>query len=300
VSRHEAELEAELASRTEALQSLDQVLRGLGVEDIEAGLEAATRMRRAGEQATDVRNELERAHPNLEALAARLGELDDDDGDQTGDDRLAEAKVTVEELSDRIEMLAGQAQDLRNTYERAAERTTADQIDGEIDALENEVRRLGREHDRKIVLAYAIREADRRFREEHQPDVIRRASGYLATITADRYDRIMVDDSGEFHVRGSFDNGTVSTVAAESLSTGAREQLYLAMRLAIMSHLDHDRERLPVFIDEALVNWDAARRMRGFQLLRELSQTRQVFVMTCHERWAQELTDAGANRIDLT
>ena len=300
VQRREAGLEAELASRRQTLQSLDQVLRTLGGEDIEAGIKAVIRMRRAGQKATEIRNELERSHPNLEALIARLAEVDDDDGGQAGDDMLAEAKITVEGLSDHIEMLAGQVQDLQNTYESAAGRTTADQIDGEIDALENEVRRLGREHDRKIVLAYAIREADRRFREEHQPDVIRRASGYLATITADRYDRIMVDDSGEFHVRGSFDNGTVSTVAAVSLSTGAREQLYLAMRLAIMSHLDHDRERLPVFIDEALVNWDAARRTRGFQLLRELSQTRQVFVMTCHERWAQELTDAGANRIDLT
>ena len=226
-------------------------------------------------------------------------EVDDDHEGQTGDDVLAEAKVSVEELSDRIEMLAGQVQDLENTYERAAERTTADLIDGEVDALESEVRRLEREHDRKIVLAHAIREADRRFREEHQPDLIRRASGYLATITADRYDRILVGDSGEFHVRGSLEGGTVGTVAAESLSTGAREQLYLAMRLAIVSQLDHDRERLPIFIDEALVNWDAARRGRGFQLLRELSQTRQVFVMTCHERWAEELTDAGANRIDL-
>jgi len=90
-----------------------------------------------------------------------------------------------------------------------------------------------------------------------------------------------------------------AAVAAQALSTGAREQLYLAMRLAIMSHLDHDRERLPVFIDEALVNWDAARRGRGFQLLHELSQTRQVFVMTCHEPWAKELIDAGANRVDL-
>ena len=297
---HEAELEAELASRTQTLQSLDQALRALGGEDIEAGVEAAVRMRRAAEQATEVRNELERSHPDLEALMARLAELDDDDGGQTGDDLLAETKITVEELSDRIESLAGQVQDLQNKYARAAERTTADQIDGEIDALENEVRRLEREHDRKIVLAHAIREADRRFREEHQPDVIRRASGYLATITDSRYDRIMVGDSGEFHVRGSFDTGTVGTVAAESLSTGAREQLYLAIRLAIMSHLDQDRERLPVFIDEALVNWDAARRGRGFQLLRELSQTRQVFVMTCHEQWAKELTDADANRIDLT
>ena len=300
VQRSEAGLEAELASRRQTLQSLDQVLRTLGGEDIEAGIKAVIRMRRAGQKVTEIRNELEQSHPNLEALTARLAEVDDDDGGQAGDDMLAEAKITVEGLSDHIEMLAGQVQDLQNMYESAAGRTTADQIDGEIDALENEVRRLEREHDRKIVLAYTIREADRRFREEHQPDVIRRASGYLATITADRYDRIMVDDSGEFHVRGSFDNGTISTVAAESLSTGAREQLYLAMRLAIMSHLDHNRERLPVFIDEALVNWDAARRMRGLQLLRELSQTRQVFVMTCHERWAEELTDAGANRIDLT
>ena len=300
VKRRKAELEAELASRTQTLQSLDQMLRTLGGEDVDAGVEAAIRMRRAGEQATEIRSELERSHPNLEALMARLAGLDDDDGGQTGDDVLAEAKIAVEESSDRIEMLAGRVRDLQNTCERAEERTPADQIDGEIDALESDVRRLEREHDRKVVLAQAIREADHRFREEHQPDVIRRASGYFATITADRYDRIMVGDSGEFHVRGPSDSGTVATVAVESLSTGTREQLYLAMRLAIVSQLDHDRERLPMFIDEALVNWDAMRRGRGFQLLRELSQTRQVFVMTCHERWAKELTDAGANRIDLT
>ena len=73
----------------------------------------------------------------------------------------------------------------------------------------------------------------------------------------------------------------------------------VATRLAIVNQLDHEHERLPMFIDEALVNWDAARRNRGFQLLRELSQTRQVFVMTCHENWAEELTEAGAHRIDL-
>ena len=300
VNRHLAGLKAELASRTQTLQSLDQVLRALGGGDITAGAEAAVRMRRASEKATELRADLEQSHPNLDALLDRLAELQDVDGGQPGDDTLAEARIAVEELSDRIETLAGQVRDLQNTYERAAERATADQIDGEIDALENEVRRLEREHDRKIVLAHAIREADRRFREDHQPDVVRRASTYLATITDHRYDRIMVGDSGEFYVRRSCDGGNVATVAAESLSTGATQQLYLAMRLAIMSHLDHDRERLPMFIDEVVVNWDAARRGRGFQLLRELSQTRQVFVMTCHERWAEELIDLSANRVDLT
>jgi uncharacterized protein YhaN len=300
LKREEAELETAVATRAQTLESMDQVFRTLGKGDLEAGVEAATRMRRAGEKATEIRADLEQSHPNLDALQERLAELEDVDGGPPADDALAEARVAVEDLSDRIEALTGQVQDLQNTYERAAERTTADQIDGEIDALENEVRRLEREHDRKIVLAHAIREADGRFREEHQPDVIRRASGYLATITDGRYDRILVGDSGEFYVRRACDGGNVDTVAAESLSTGATQQLYLAMRLAIMSHLDHERERLPVFIDEALVNWDATRRGRGFQLLRELSQTRQVFVMTCHEPWAEELVDAGANRVSLT
>ena len=300
VNRHLAELEAELANRTQALRSLDEVLRKLGHDDIAAGAEAAVRMRRAGEKATELRADLEQSHPNLDTLLDRLAELEDVDGGQTGDGALAEARIAVEELSDRMETLAGQVQDLQNTYERAAERATADQIDGEINALENELRRLEHEHDRRIVLAHAIREADRCFREDHQPDVVHRASSFLATITDHRYDRIMVGDSGEFYVRRSCDGGDTGTVAAESLSTGATQQLYLAMRLAIMGHLDHDREHLPMFIDEALVNWDAARRGRGSQLLRELSRTRQVFVMTCHEHWAEELIDAGASRVDLT
>ena len=158
------------------------------------------------------------------------------------------------------------------------------------------MRRLEREHDRKIVLAHAVGEADGRFREEHQPDVVRRASGYFATITDDRYDGIIVGDAGELEVRRTADD---RMLAADELSTGTKEQLYLAMRLAAVDHLDHDRERLPVFIDEALVNWDATRRARGFQVLHELSQTRQVFVMTCHQRWAEELIDKGAHRVDL-
>ena len=146
-------------------------------------------------------------------------------------------------------------------------------IDGEIDALGNEASHLEREHDRKIVLAHAVREADHRFREDHQPDVVRRAPATSPPLPTTGTTASWVGDSGEFYVRRSCDGGTGTagavgaagaTVAAEELSTGAREQLYLAMRLAIMSHLDHDRERLPVFIDEALVNWDAARRGGAF------------------------------------
>ncbi|MEE8558262.1 MAG: AAA family ATPase, partial [Myxococcota bacterium] len=80
LDRIEGELEAELATRTQTLESLEQRLRMLGGEDVEAGVEAAVRMRRAGEKATEVRTDLEQSHPDLEVLVARLAELDDVDG----------------------------------------------------------------------------------------------------------------------------------------------------------------------------------------------------------------------------
>ena len=297
LKRDEAEIDGELVGQMAALDALERALSELGGGEVEAGIQAATRMRRARETAAGIREDLERSHPDLDDLVARLEDRANSDGGPGGVDALAAARMAEKEFSERIATLTGQVAGLEHTCAQAAARTTADEIDGEIDALKSEVGRLKREHDRKIVLAHAVREADGRFREEHQPDVVRRASGYFATITADRYDDIMVGDAGELEVRRADDD---RVLAAGKLSTGTKEQLYLAMRLAALDHLDHDRERLPVFIDEAFVNWDAARRGRGFRLLRELSQTRQVFVMTCHERWAEELIDAGAKRVDLT
>ena len=296
LERDQAEVRSELDAHTVELHSLEEALRGLGQDDVMAGLEAAARRRRARDRAEQIREDLSRSHPDLDELAARIAELESVNGRPMGDDELAAARIALEDGSERIEELTGRVKELEHECDRALEQTTADQIDGEIEALEVELAHLKAEHDRKLLLAHLIREADRRFREEHQPDVVRKASGYLKTITSERYDRITVGEAGDFYVRGP-DAGRA--IEASSLSTGAQEQLYLAIRLAVMTHLDEGREGLPAFVDETFVNWDASRRIKGFELLRELSGTRQVFVMTCHPRWADELVEHGARRIDL-
>jgi uncharacterized protein YhaN len=85
-----------------------------------------------------------------------------------------------------------------------------------------------------------------------------------------------------------------------SLSRGTLEQLFLALRLAIADHLDEGRETLPMFLDEALVNWDGIRLDGGLKLLMNISEKRQVFIFTCHKWMTDRIVSAtGAQVVEI-
>jgi uncharacterized protein YhaN len=75
--------------------------------------------------------------------------------------------------------------------------------------------------------------------------------------------------------------------------------VYLSLRLAAMDQLDAGGERLPLCVDEALVNWDRERMGRGLDLLLEVGRTRQVFFFTCQPHMARRLSEAGARHLVL-
>ncbi|MBT8337817.1 MAG: hypothetical protein KJO11_14525, partial [Gemmatimonadetes bacterium] len=102
------------------------------------------------------------------------------------------------------------------------------------------------------------------------------------------------DRSRELRVSGPALDGPREV--AEPLSTGTREQVYLALRLALVAHLDEGGERLPLFFDEVFVNWDPERRERGLDLLVRTAAERQVFLFTCHPDWADRAVARGATR----
>jgi uncharacterized protein YhaN len=191
------------------------------------------------------------------------------------------------------EALEGEASRLRDLE-------TVDAVDSEITALREEESRLMTLRDRKWVLARVLREADRRFREEHQPDLVSRAGSYLQHLTGGRYERLIIDETqGEhlFHLVGPTLPAPVPL--APPLSTGTLEQAYLSLRLAIVDHLDQGGEKLPLFVDEIFVNWDGERRARGLEVLAGIARTRQVFVFTCHPGVASELEGQGGQVLEL-
>ena len=280
---------------TKRLSSLDEALRAIGAGDSVRGAEAAKARIEAHSRADQLADELERGHPDLAELTAQIEAAERDGESWTTDDiDLARRRARIEELDAHIEQLIVDAEALDGNAAHLRELETVDAVDGEIANLQEKEARLVQERDRKWILAQLVREADRRFREEHQPDLIRRASSHLAHLTGGRYDRLLVDETradGLFQLMGP---GLPAPIPlAPPVSTGTLEQAYLSLRLAIVDHLDQGSERLPLFIDEALVNWDLERRDRGLDVLADLSSSRQLFVFTCHPAMAERLEGRG-------
>lgn len=69
----------------------------------------------------------------------------------------------------------------------------------------------------------------------------------------------------------------------QALSAGARDQLQLALRIAICEYLARGGEPLPLLLDDPLASSDEDRTRRLFQTLAEAVRTgHQVLLLTCH------------------
>ena len=301
LEREEDRLRREEEMESAALQELERRLRAAGQGDVERGMGSVRERIQARDRADQLEDELERSLPDLEEIRTRIREAErNGDSWTVDDDDLARRKAQVEELTERVETLATRAEALDRDIAHLQEGETVDAVDGEIASLQEEESVLLRERDRLWILAQVLKEADRRFREAHQPDLLRRAGSHLSALTGGRYDHIAVDESAgseRFHLAGPALPEPVPL--AHPISTGTLQQAYLALRLAIVDHLDQGLEKLPLFVDEALVTWDERRRKRGVELLGALSRHRQIFVFTCHRVIADELQAAGARVLDL-
>lgn len=111
------------------------------------------------------------------------------------------------------------------------------------------------------------------------PEINRLAQEYLKVLTAERYTAMQLYTNFEATCRR--ENSAVEMDRLR-LSTGTRDQLYLALRLAVCKVLlDNGGESVPIVLDDPFVNYDDQRVACGMKLLREIARERQVILLTC-------------------
>jgi uncharacterized protein YhaN len=111
--------------------------------------------------------------------------------------------------------------------------------------------------------------------------VIKAAETYFSLMTEGRYTRIQVPLGSESRTIRVW-TGAGEPKEPKQLSRGTREQLYLALRFGLIEQFGKNGARLPVIVDDALVNFDPARTVAAARAFTALSERNQVIVFTCH------------------
>ena len=276
-----------LQRAAEASKALTETLMAFDVPDADA-LRALSRAHaerweswsRASGEAARADEALEQARGVHKALEDEvLASLDFSGGESEaallGRD-LAAAETRLRELRDELAAAKGRLGVLGDPMA----------LESEANSLRERIGRLQAEYEAIEEALSLLREADLEMQTRFSPRLGARAAELFERLTGGRYDRVTLDRALSAQARQT---GDTRAHDADYLSAGARDQLYLALRLAICELAMPEGEKCPMVLDDALSNFDDERCAAALNLLRELAKERQILLFSCHSREADML-----------
>jgi exonuclease SbcC len=133
-----------------------------------------------------------------------------------------------------------------------------------------------------------LENAQDRVHRDIAPALAETLKQWLPGITVGRYTDVLVNPSSlQVEVCGPSRDWR----AADRLSYGTAEQVYLLLRIALADHLTRGHDTCPLILDEVTVHADAARTSQILDLLMKIAEQRQVILFTQEEQvaaWAGE------------
>ena len=313
IARRIEELKEEIADKKTYLENQEKIvmgveekLREMGNGELEKGIENCINNTEVKQRIDFYENELSKI-PGFEKMIEEINLCSDDalynDGLEFSDYELEKAESEIENIIEKVTSLIESKKEKEMKMGRLLEEKTLDEVESEIFMNEEELNSAYIRYDKLLLMKEIINIADEQFKEENQPDVLKNASSYLQKMTHNRYSHIMVEESdGEVASLLVKNNDLNKRIEAteDQLSKGTLHQLYLSLRMSLIDHLDKDNEKLPICFDELLVNWDDSRLDNSLELLKEVSNKRQVFMFTCHDWLATKIEEAlDVRRIDI-
>lgn len=277
------ELQEEAAAADEArsavLQRKEQLLGLSGAADGEAYLRMGAAARRKEELERTVRHHeitmFSGLGSQLRSQVLQLLESADGAALEAMLKEREAADASLAELRDELQERRGRLLQERESLEAAGNRDSANQ---QLEEQRAELKELVSQYAVRAIAAGLIERTRRFYEQEKQPQVLRLASRYFSKLTGGTYSRIVMRMGDQALLAERPDGGLVES---SKLSRGTAEQLYLAMRLALVQSMPH-AAGIPLMLDDLFVNFDSRRLGYVLELISELSHSRQIVMMTCH------------------
>ena len=232
-------------------------------------------------------------HADLAIVESDLEQLDvaeNGEGIETLEQELADLSGDIGRIGERLEGITRDLRTLENGREHSGLRFE----------LAQSAERLERATEQWLALEAAAKSIDtmrQNFERTCQPRVLGMASRHLHRMTGGRFTNIWTPlDRRELRI----EDARQTSYTVEQLSSGSREQLFLAVRLALIEELAQKGVRLPIILDDVFVNFDESRAEAAADVLLDFAaQGQQVLFFTCHKHLADIFVHRGAPRIEL-
>jgi uncharacterized protein YhaN len=133
------------------------------------------------------------------------------------------------------------------------------------------------------------------YQQTKMPNVIKLAEENFTILTNGTYQSIHLSENEMIEV----DRKDGTRFQAVELSQGTKEQLYIAIRFALVQSFK-DIYRLPLIIDDGAVNFDSVRTGAFVDLLRKMRQEHQILLFTCHPHIRDYFEEKETLKLDKT
>lgn len=115
----------------------------------------------------------------------------------------------------------------------------------------------------------------------------------IVPLINNRYTDVAVSPDLDVSVHSREANRRLEAKEIQHLSKGARDQLLLAVRIAIAEYLSAHVGNLPLALDEPFAHWDDQRFIEGMRFLNRLSASHQVILLSCHSWRYNQLKESA-------
>ncbi len=199
-------------------------------------------------------------------------------------------QLAINQLVARAKSLEAEQTELRTKQQRLAIRLEQRPVSKEDwlraeEALEaaKTAHERARQQDEVLALTCEVmKQARERTLKRAQEQLGPVTVGYLSAITNGRYQQAWIDS--DLNIELQVPDEPERRIRPDRLSRGARDQLYLAARLALVDLL-FPRTRPPVLLDDPFVHFDPQRLEAAIAICCQVAQERQLLLFTCSDHY---------------
>ena len=202
---------------------------------------------------------------------------------------------------EEIELQLQQAFEQLGTIKQELKTLEADRsstrIRSELSQVETQLRDAWESWFAASLASDAVEDIATQFEQANQPEMLAAAIPFLQKLTLGKYHHLWTP-LGRKHLYVDDDGG--DSRPAERLSGGTREQLFLAIRLAMVKSFSNNGIELPMVLDDVTVNFDQQRSEAAADTLLDFTREgQQLLVFTSHIHYAQLYQQRGIEPIWL-